>query len=201
VDGNAIEVKLASGRIFDMVFPVGATVRKGRTSRFDIVLQPVQRTIFMESFGTANVAANPGFNVYTGYDNGQGVTITGSGSVRAPGNGMTTNNGRFAGTEQNIRIAGINTTDYGELKVQFKASVASGTFPLNYNNVITVIYNGVTYTVPSTIAVNTSSVSTITVDLPGAASGTGGVLEIIGNKGDAPGVFFRIDDVSILGKK
>lgn len=208
VEGKIINVKLESGRVFELTFPVGASIAKGEKKSFELLLQPTERIIFSEGFGTLNPTGTANFNEYTGYDNGLGLVITGTGRVLAGGtgassNGMRTNNGRFGGGQQNIKIEGINTADYQDLKLQFKASLIN-TAPvggIDFNTIITVKYNNVIYPVPSTIALNSITVYDFTVDLSGVPESATGVVEIIGNMGGVPARLFRLDDVKLIGRK
>lgn len=212
LEGKLIEIKLASGRIFDWAFPSGTTdAAKGQNRSFDVSLQPTERVIFSEGFGTADASANPTFTKYTGYDNGVGLLITGNGQVRPAGNGMTTNTGRFANTEQNFVISNINTDGFSGLKLQFDivATNAGTAQPVDIKNLVSVNYNGVTgleSQIPSTISNSSSQVFTLSIDLSAIPVSASGTLEIIGNKGytsAAPqaNAFFRIDNVKLLGEK
>ncbi|MGJ7032534.1 fimbrillin family protein [Niabella hirudinis] len=214
IEGKLVEVKLNSGRVLEWAFPAGTAIAKGKTVTANAVVgDPVERLIFAEGFGTASVSANPSFNNYTGYDNGAGLTITGNGQVRSSGNGFTSNNARFANTEQNLKIENINTDGYSDLKLQFRigSTNASATVPVDLKELVSISYNGVTGLegqIPSTISYssNAAGIYTFEIDLGALPASATGTLEIIGNKGytsSAPksNAFFRLDDVKLLGAK
>ncbi|MGJ7032532.1 fimbrillin family protein [Niabella hirudinis] len=171
---------------------------------------PVLQTVFTESFGTADASANPSFVNYTGYDNGTGLIFSGSGQVRTTGNGMPTpgNTARFSGSpDQNLKIEGINTTGFSNLKLSFKigpSNTASASNNIDMDTIITVNYNNVNYTFPSTVFSGTNTPADVQIDLSTAAASATGVLEITGHKGAAAGTngtFFRIDDMKLEGTK
>lgn len=210
ISGKLVEVKLATGKIFTWYFPAATNIAKGNSYSFNVTLVPDPPvSIFTEGFGTTPPTGNPVFNIYTGYDNGKGLTITGNGQVRAAGNGFTTNAGRFANTQQNLKIEGINTIGHNNLKLKFRVSLATAPAAggLNFNNIITLSYNGHEYALPDSIATSASRVFALEVNLnhSSAAAAATNTIEIIGNKGfttQAPGTyFFRLDDVSIEGRK
>ncbi|WP_018625860.1 fimbrillin family protein [Niabella aurantiaca] len=175
----------------------------------DVVIPPpALQTIFTESFGTADASANPSFTNYTGYDNGVGLTFSGSGQVRVTGNGMPTpgNTGRFSGSpDQNLKIEGINTSGFSNLKLSFKigpSNTASASNNIDMDTIVTVSYNNSNYTFPSTVFSGTNTPADVQIDLSAAAASATGILEITGHKGAAAGTngtFFRIDDLKLEG--
>ncbi|WP_018625863.1 fimbrillin family protein [Niabella aurantiaca] len=214
IEGKMITFKLNSGKVLEWAFPLGAAATKGNTLEVDAVIgEPIERLVFAEGFGTANVSANPSFNSYTGYDNGLGLTITGNGQVRSGGNGFESNTARFANTEQNLKIEGINTDGYSDLKLQFSivSTNAKATVPVDLKELIAISYNGVAgleSQIPSTISYssNAAGIYTFEIDLSALPAGPTGTVEIIGNKGytsadPKPNGFFRIDDVKLSGAK
>ncbi len=171
---------------------------------------PTEKQIFMETFGTKDLSGFPSSRqAVTAYDNYDNPTFAyaGNTTIIVAGNGFTTNNARFVGTENNIKMNNINTDGFTNLKLQFRATLinapATGT-TLDFANIITVRYNGVDYTVPAAPSNNSTTPVSIEVNLSTAAANATSTLEFIGNKGivaPATGSFFRIDDVKLLGTK
>lgn len=171
---------------------------------------PTEKQIFMETFGTKDLTGFPssrqGVTAYDNYDN-PAFAYSGNTTIIVAGNGFTTNNARYVGTENNIKLNNINTDGFTKLKLQFRAALintpAAGT-SVDFASITTIRYNGVDYTLPSTTSNNSTIPVSIEVNLSAAPASATSTLEIIGNKGivsPATGAFFRIDDIKLLGTK
>lgn len=178
------------------------------------VTPPTDQRIFLETFGTKDMStATPTPNrnsiaTYTStssWDNAS-YTFSGNGEVRyAPSSVLPTNHIWLSALERYIKIEGINTTDYSNLKLNFDLSPndATATKPIDLN-IFSVRYNGVLYTLPSRV-VTVNDVINVSLNLDGQAASATGTLELIGNLGTttagATNSNFRLDNVELRGTK
>lgn len=161
-----------------------------------------EKTIFEETFGTLDVSKTKiKINAYTGYDN----------------YGVLTFFDRFAGTYQNgdirststfnnhvwfpayttvekpaaLKISGINTTGYTNLKLSYKTIGNDAT----NQNILKVLCDDVAVTVPSVQIPDNKTYVTVTLNIPDNTS----VIEFVSDETNTVGM--RLDDVKLVGTK
>lgn len=174
--------------------------------------EPATQTIFEETFENGDASAKPLISAYTGWDNGTPIVFSdsyGKSSVRnlssTTGTNNPGNNVWIPKTgDASLKIEGINTTGYTNIKLSYKqlANVYSAGESTDLNT-LQVKWNGVSLTVPSKVvsapdAKNmffTMEIETVLTD-----GGDSNTLEFYAPQADnAYG--FRVDDIKIVGDK
>jgi len=167
-----------------------------------------EQNIFVETFGGSGTISNTPIASFTGWDN-QNVTFTdsfGTASVRSAGTVAQAHNIWFPAangttvTGAALKIDGINTNGATKLKLTFdmlsNVTGAGKTFDLN---AMTFKYNGIAYTIPSTISTDNKTYYPITIDLSSAAASATGTIEFI--TGSTNTVGMRVLNIKLVGTK
>lgn len=212
--GNQVAVT-GAGTITDWTNVPGGSVNVDKDGGTDPGPGPgpgpggTEQNIFVETFGGSGTISNTPIASFTGWDN-QNVTFTdsfGTASVRSAGTGTSlahniwfpAANGTTV-TGAALKIDGINTNGATKLKLTFdmlsNVTGAGKTFDLN---AMTFKYNGITYTIPSTISTDNKTYYPITIDLSSATASATGTLEFI--TGSTNTVGMRVLNIKLVGTK
>ncbi|AQX86751.1 fimbrillin family protein [Elizabethkingia bruuniana] len=211
--GNQVAVT-GAGTITDWTNVPGGSVNVDKDGGTDPGPGPgpgpggTEQNIFVETFGGSGTISNTPIASFTGWDN-QNVTFTdsfGTASVRSAGTVAQAHNIWFPAangttvTGAALKIDGINTNGVTKLKLTFdmlsNVTGAGKTFDLN---AMTFKYNGITYTIPSTISTDNKTYYPITIDLSSAAASATGTLEFI--TGSTNTVGMRVLNIKLVGTK
>ncbi len=212
--GNQVAVT-GAGTITDWTNVPGGSVNVDKDGGTDPGTGPgpnpgtgTEQTLFLETFGGSGTISNTPIASFTGWDN-QNVTFTdsfGTASVRSAGTVAQAHNIWFPAangttvTGAALKIDGINTNGATKLKLTFdmlsNVTGAGKTFDLN---AMTFKYNGITYTIPSTISTDNKTYYPITIDLSSATASATGTLEFI--TGSTNTVGMRVLNIKLVGTK
>lgn len=200
--GGEISVTFGNATIDDWTSVSGGNIDIDFGEGGGVVDPPVGevKTIFEETFGTADVGSKPKINDYTGYDN----------------QGTLTFFDRFAGTYQNgdiritstttnhvwlaasttvdksaaLKISGFSTAGYTNLKLSYKVA-ANGNID---QNILKVDCGGTMMNVPSFALTQNGGYNAVELDnVPDGIT----YIEFVSNIDNQAG--FRIDDVKLVG--
>lgn len=212
--GNQVAVT-GAGTITDWTNVPGGSVNVDKDGGTDPGPGPgpgpggTEQNIFVETFGGSGALTpnNPLIANFTGWDN-KDVTFSdsfGTASVRSTGTVAQAHNIWFPSangttvTGASLKIDGIKTGGATKLKLTFDMlSNVTGTNTIDLS-VMTLKYNGVTYSIPSTISTDNKTYYPITIDLSSAAASATGTLEFI--TGSTNTVGLRVLNIKLVGTK